>query len=119
MNFGESLNDIISKKGISKKELSEKTNISQSQITNYSKNKVVPKCDTVAKLEKALGVKSGSLQALINEDNYSSMNTELKKRKNIPEEAILKAWKRGDRDPYEVSKITGYSMKTISRYLPI
>lgn len=41
------------------------------------------------------------------------------RQRGAAEQEILKAWKRGDRTPYEVAKITGYTLKTIAKYLPM
>lgn len=122
MNFGEALNRAIINKGISKKHLAEMIGTTQSLITRYSKNKTVPKRDTVSKLEKALGLETESLQSIIDADkNYEVQvrKSKYETKRNDTETDILKAWKRGERTPYEVSEITGYSLVTVAKYLPV
>ena len=122
MNFGKALSIAIANRGMSKKQLAEMTGITQSLITRYSKNKVVPKKDTVRKLEKAIGLKTGSLQSIIDADRNNEIQVRKSKyeiKRNDTEIDILKAWKRGERTPYEVSKITGYSLRTVAKYLPV
>lgn len=122
MNFGEALNRAIIDKGVSKKHLAEMIGTTQSLITRYSKNKIVPKRDTVSKLEKALGLKEGSLQRIIDADKNCEVRVRKSKyetKRNDTESEILRAWKRGERTPYEVSEITGYSLRIVAKYLPV
>lgn len=121
MNFGEFINEAIKRKGITKKQLAEEIGATQSSITRYTQGKTVPSDDTISKLEKALELESGSLKRIV--DNEKGEKGNIKKRriyeKNDTETNVLKAWKRGERTPYEVSEITGYSMKVIAKYLPV
>ena len=121
MNFGEFINEAIKRKGITKKQLAEEIGATQSSITRYTQGKTVPSDDTVLKLEKALELESGSLKRIV--DNEKGEKSNVKKRriyeKNDTETNVLKAWKRGERTPYEVSEITGYSMRVVAKYLPV
>lgn len=122
MNFGEALSKAIADKGITKKCLAEMIGSTQSLVTRYSKNKVIPKAKTVSLMESALGLESGSLQSIIDADKSSKVKVrknKYKTKRDTTEENILKAWKRGERTPYEVSEITGYSLVTVAKYLPV
>ena len=120
MNFGEFIDEAIKRKGITKKQIAEEIGVTQSSISKYTKNKVIPSDDTVLKLERILDLKNGSLQKII--DDARAEKVSMKKRKEVKndvEEEVLRVWKRGERTPYEVSRITGYSMRVIARYLPV
>lgn len=121
MNFGEFINEAIKRKGITKKQLAEEIGATQSSITRYTQGKTVPNDDTISKLEKALELESGSLKRIVDSEKGEKSN--IKKRriyeKNDTETNVLKAWRRGERTPYEVSEITGYSMKVVAKYLPV
>lgn len=120
MNFGKFINDAIKHKGITKKQLAEEIGATQSSITRYTQNKTIPSDDTVLKLERILDLESGSLKRIV--DDARDKKASIKKRKEIRndvEEEVLRVWKRGERTPYEVSEITGYSMSIIERYLPV
>lgn len=120
MNFGEFINEAIKRKGITKKQLAEEIGATQSSITRYTHNKTIPSDDTVLKLERILDLENGSLKRIV--DDARDEKTSTKKRKEIRndvEEEVLRVWKRGERTPYEVSEITGYSMKVVAKYLPV
>ena len=120
MNFGEFIDEAIKRKGITKKQIAEEIGATQSSISKYTKNKVIPSDDTVLKLERILDLKNGSLQKII--DDARAEKVSMKKRKEVKndvKEEVLRVWKRGERTPYEVSRITGYSMRVIARYLPV
>lgn len=120
MNFGEFIDEAIKRKGITKKQIAEEIGATQSSISKYTKNKVIPSDDTVLKLERILDLENGSLQKII--DDARAEKISMKKRKEVKndvEEEVLRIWKRGERTPYEVSRITGYSMRVIARYLPV
>lgn len=121
MNFGEELNRAIRRKGITKKQFAEMVGATQSAVTRYTQNKVVPKDDLVIKMEFVLNIKDERLQKIIKKDR--EIKKSLAERKEIArsntEIDILSAWKRGERTPYEVSKITGYSLRTVAKYLPV
>lgn len=121
MSFGEELNKAIRRKGITKKCFAEMIGATQAAVTRYTQNKVVPKDALVVKMEIVLDIKDGSLQKIIKEDKYIKKSFAERKEiiKNNTETKILLAWKRGERTPYEVSQITGYSLRTVAKYLPI
>lgn len=120
MNFGEFINEAIKRKGITKKQLAEEIGATQSSITRYTQNKTIPSDDTVLKLERILDLENGSLKRIV--DDARDKKSSTKKRKEIRndvEEEVLRVWKRGERTPYEVSEITGYSMRVVAKYLPV
>lgn len=121
MNFGEALNDAIRRKGITKKQFAKMVGSTQSAVTRYTQNKVVPKDALIVKMEAVLDIKDKSLQRIIREDK--EVKKSLAERKEIArsntETKILSAWKRGERTPYEVSQITGYSLRIVAKYLPV
>lgn len=121
MNFGEALNDTIRRKGITKKRFAEMIGATQSAVTKYTQNKVVPRDSLIIKMESVLDVKDERLQKIVRKDR--EIKKSLAERKEIArsdtETKILSAWKRGERTPYEVSQITGYSLRIVAKYLPV
>lgn len=55
-SIGKNMTNIMDKKGISKRELSELTGIHVSSLGDYSWDTVIPKTDTLIKIADALGV---------------------------------------------------------------
>ena len=120
MNFSEFINEAIKRKGITKKQLAEEIGATQSSITRYTQNKTIPSDDTVLKLERILDLENGSLKRIVDDARDKKANTKKRKEiRNDVEEEVLRVWKRGERTPYEVSEITGYSMRVVAKYLPV
>lgn len=121
MKFKDAISKALSERNISRKQFAKEINVSEPTVGKYIRGELVPSNKTLRKIEAVLGLKNGSLQSIVDESRKPKTTKEGKqyeKEKSI-ESKILIAWKRGDRSPYEVSKITGYSMRTIGRYLPI
>lgn len=121
MKFKDAISKALSERNISRKQFAKEINVSEPTVGKYIRGELIPSNKTLRKIEVVLGFKNGSLQSVVDESRKPKTSKEGKKyeKEKSIESKILTAWKRGDRNPYEVSRITGYSMRTIGRYLPI
>lgn len=71
---------------------------------------------SASKIEEALLLTKGTLEAIIKNDDDNDTHGHVASRRECE---ILAAWKRGERTPEEVAEITGYSMKVVGNFLPL
>lgn len=114
--FKKLLKGLLKERGMQQKDLADAIGVNAPVFTNWNSGKAQPSREKVRLMERALGVEEGTIEQTMNremlpyEPLYNPSKRELE---------ILKAWKRGERTPEEVSKITGYSLEIVGKYLPI
>ena len=114
--FGMLINGECKRLKITRKELAQRCKIGSSIMCKYCRGTATPSPKTVIKIETELNLPEGSLEKTIERSDepvrvgYVPSKTELK---------ILSVWNRGELTPEEVSKKTGYCMKTVNKYLPM
>lgn len=111
--FGDALKAALKMRRMSQRQLASNIGTSERMVSRYVKGHAVPRKGQISSIEQTLALDSGSLQKYADLDKSDSEDEETRQEK------ILKAWKRGDRTPSEVSKITGYPMEIIGKYLPL
>lgn len=114
--FGTAIKKRCKELGIMYKDLNKACGLSDGYISRYSRGASIPTRETVEKIELNLGFGKGELERLVvrKEIEYSSRYTP-----SIKERRILEAWDRGRLSPEDVAKVTGYSIKTVGKYLPL
>lgn len=114
--FKKVLKALLKERGMQQKDLAAAIGVNAPVFTNWNSGKALPSVEKVKLMERAFGVEEGTIERTLNrevlpyEPIYSPSQRELD---------ILKAWKRGERTPEEVSKITGYPIEIVGKYLPI
>lgn len=116
-DFANKLRKLLREQGITQRQLARNINIGESQVNKYVRGMALPSADTLARIENTLGLYKGTLQAIVDEEDFDAdgdlhvMSTR--------EEEILKAWNRGERTAEEVAEITGYPLRIVGLYLPL
>lgn len=114
--LGEAIKEGCKRLGINQKELSLRCGCYTGMVSRYVRGKDTPSRRTTEKIERELGFEKGYLESLIERNKkadptrYSPSKTEVE---------ILAAWNRGERTPHEISRITGYDIRTIDKYIPV
>ena len=111
--FGDALRAAIKDRKMSQRQLGSNIGVSEYTVSKYVNGLSVPRKKRVMSIEQTLALEIGTLQKLIDEEGKVTDDEETR------EEKILKAWKRGERTPYEVAEITGYPIKVVKKYLPL
>ena len=112
--FGDALRDAIKMRGMSQRQLGMNIGVSECAVSKYVAGTMIPRKKRIASIEQSLGLEKGTLQRCADADKCDVEDDD-----ETREEKILKAWKRGERTPYEVAEITGYPIKIVKKYLPL
>lgn len=116
-DFADRLRKLLRERGITQRQLSRNIGIGESQVNKYVCGLALPRADTLQRIENSLGVKKGTLRALIDaeDDDIDGTTHTMSSR----EEKILSVWNRGEKTAEEVANITGYPLRVVGLYLPI
>ena len=114
--FGEELKKILDDRGMTQTQLEKEVGLSRNMISRYVVGETTPSKRTVGRIEKTLSLEPGSLFCLVDAVKQQRETCYAPSKK---ETAILRAWNRGEKTPYQVSLITGYSMREVGKYLPL
>ena len=120
--FGDALRDAMKMRGLSQVQLGKNVGVSDCAISKYVNGISIPRKKRIASIEQSLGLERGTLQRCADADKSrldEIDNCNIEEDDETREEKILKAWKRGERTPYEVAEITGYPIKVVKKYLPL
>ena len=112
--FGDALRDAIKMRGMSQRQLGMNIGVSECAVSKYVAGTMIPRKKRIASIEQSLGLERGTLQRCADADKINEEDDD-----ETREEKILKAWKRGERTPYEVAEITKYPIKIVKKYLPL
>lgn len=114
--FGIAVKQRCKKFGIMYKDLNKSCGLSDGCISRYVRGVSVPTCEIVKKIEISLGFEQGDLEKLI---TRKDRQCEFRYAPSPKERRILEVWDKGRLSPEDVAKVTGYSIKTVGRYLPL
>lgn len=104
-------------KRLTQKQLAELIGVRPSTVQNWEAGKILTiHEDEIRKLHRLLGIPEDELRAL-NQESLK-MGGPAGYQMGKREEAILKAWQRGERTVDEICEITGYSRAIVTRYIP-
>lgn len=88
---GDRLRALREKSHLTQRDLSERLNISESQIFRYEKNEIEPRADVVVKIAEFFNVTTDYLLGLSDQ-----MGVYTKSDLKPHERAVIDAWRRGD-----------------------
>ncbi|AQP95793.1 MULTISPECIES: helix-turn-helix domain-containing protein [Bacillus] len=118
MSFGHNLKTLRKQKGLTQKQLAEKLFLSQSSITRFEKDEILPTSETLNKIANFFDV---SIDYLLNRPQLEKKNSNLEKAfneaiKELKDEETLLFMKDGDIDE-ETAELIKKALKNGVRFI--